>query len=104
MTPDVPYLITDPLPAIFSSQLFHHTKPINFLSNSLPRLDSICWGKAADSFDNLAELAEEALNKQYDQDIKYFYLEKRERTRSERMSNKSNDCNMNMVGQPFSKD
>jgi hypothetical protein len=72
---DVPYSITEPLPPIFISQLLHHTKPIRFLSRSLPKLDSICWGKLNDTFEDLADQAEEALNDQYDREIRYFYLD-----------------------------
>ena len=92
---DVPYSITEPLPPIFSLQLFHHSKPIRFLSRSLPSLDSICWGKMNDTLEDLAEQAEEALNEQYDRGLREFYLDDRERVKNERLNSLSFDLNMN---------
>ena len=46
--PDIPYQITTPLPPIFNSMLCHKSKPIRFLSKSLPSLDCICWVKPPD--------------------------------------------------------
>ena len=66
---DEPYSITKPLPPIFSSQLFHHSKAIRFMSISLPSLDSICWGEINDTLEDLADQAEEALNEQYDENM-----------------------------------
>ena len=40
---DIPYHISYPLPPIFSSNLFHRTPPIKFLSSSLPNLNTILW-------------------------------------------------------------
>ena len=93
---DVPYSINEPLPPIFSSQLFHHSKPIRFLSRSLPSLDSICWGEMNDTLEDLADQAEEALNEQYDREIKDFYLDERERVKTERLNSLNFDLNMNM--------
>ena len=78
--PEIPYKITDPLPPIFSSQFCHKSRPIH-LSDSLPNLDSICWSKPDEDF--LAE-AEEALNEQYDKEIRDFYWDERERVRNGR--------------------
>ena len=84
--PDMPYEITLPLPPIFNSQLFHHTKPINFLARSLPSLDSICWGPRIE--DNLTDQVEEALAEMYDREIDEFYLSERERSRATRNKTK----------------
>ena len=40
---DIPYKITSPLPPIFNSQLCHLSKPIPYLSNSLPNLSILNW-------------------------------------------------------------
>ena len=53
--PDIPYLITDPLPPIFSMQLCHRSCPIHFLSRSMPRLDSILWCPPDDEILDAAE-------------------------------------------------
>ena len=79
--PDVPYQITSPLPPIFNSQLRYFTKPITFLSKSLPSLDAICWASPSDSEDDIDEL----LSEQYDQDVKDFYTLERERVRREHL-------------------
>ena len=81
--PDIPYLITSALPPIFSSQLCHRTPKINFLSSSVPNLDSICWIKNDDDDPYLDE-AEEFLSEQYDREISNFYLEKQEQARVNR--------------------
>ena len=36
--PDIPYKLTDPLPPIFSMELRHKSRPIHFLSRSIPNL------------------------------------------------------------------
>ena len=77
--PDIPYLINCPLPPIFGSQLLHHTKPIKFISRSLPSLDSICWGVPSDS---LEDKIDEMLSDQYDQQVKDFYIIERERVQA----------------------
>ena len=83
--PDIPYKITVPLPPIFSSQLCHKSRPIH-LSDSLPSLDSICWSKPDGNF---LDEAEEALNEQYDKEIREFYLDERDRVRAARNDSKS---------------
>ena len=40
---DIPYKVTDPLPPIFSMQLRHKSRPIKFLSRSIPNFNSILW-------------------------------------------------------------
>ena len=40
---DIPYKVTDPLPPIFSMELRHKSKPIKFLSRSIPNFNSILW-------------------------------------------------------------
>ena len=76
--PDVPYLVTDPLPAIFSSQLCYKSRPIHFLSRSMPNLNSILWCPPDDEY---LDAAEEFLAEQYDREIQEFYLEAREQAR-----------------------
>ena len=78
--PDIPYQINSPLPPIFRSTLFHQTPRISFMSNSLPSLEAICWGKIDDD-EQLRDLAEEALADQYDRQVTEFYLSERERVR-----------------------
>ena len=72
--PEIPYLVTDPLPPIFSSQLCFKSRPIHFLSRSLPNLSSILWCPS----DNEAE---EFLSEQYDREIQEFYLDAQEQAR-----------------------
>ena len=69
--PDIPCLITDPMPPIFSMPLCHRSRPIHFLSRSLPRLDSIMW----------CPPDEEYLSEQYDREIEDFYLQAQEQAR-----------------------
>ena len=77
--PEMPYKITSPLPPIFNSQLLYKTKPLKFLSKSLPSLDVICWASPTDSEDDLDEL----LSDMYDQQVEDFYISERERLRAE---------------------
>ena len=72
-TLDVPYLVTEPLPPIFGSQLLQKSK-IQQLSRSLPNLSTLVWAKVTED-DLILEAAEEALNKQYDDRIEQFYEE-----------------------------
>ena len=80
--PDIPYQITLPLPPMFNSQLFYHTKPVKFLSRSLPRLDSICWGPKID--DGIEEQIADAEAEMYDREIEEYYDSERERVQAER--------------------
>ena len=73
---DIPYLVTDPLPPIFSMELRYKTKPIHFLSKSIPNLDSILWCPPDDEY---LDEAEEYLCQQYDREVKEFYIEAREK-------------------------
>ena len=66
------------------------------MSISLPSLDSICWGEINDTLEDLADQAEEALNDQYDRDIRDFYLDERERVKTEWLNSPNFDLNMNM--------
>ena len=70
-SPDVPYLITEPLPPIFGSQLLQKTK-IQHISRSLPNLASFMWVKVSDD-DLILDAAEEALNEQFDREVENFY-------------------------------
>ena len=78
---DIPYKVTDPLPPIFSSQLCHFSKPINFFSNSLPNLNTITWVKVSEE-DELRDEAEQALCDLYDRDLELYYREAAERSRA----------------------
>jgi hypothetical protein len=73
--PDIPYLVTDPLPPIFSMELCHKSRPIHFLSRSIPNLNSILW---CPPDDEVANSAEEFLAEQYDREFKEFYIEARQ--------------------------
>ena len=86
----MPYQITSPLPPIFNSQLRYHTKPIKFLSKSLPSLDAICWASPSDSEDDLDEL----LSEQYDQYVKDFYRIEQERVRAEHLEVNNNNTEL----------
>jgi aminoglycoside phosphotransferase len=77
--PDVPYLITDPLPPIFSMELRYKSRPINFLSRSLPNLNSFHWCPPDDDF---VDAAEEYLADQYDREIQEFYSDAQEQARA----------------------
>jgi hypothetical protein len=70
-----------PLPPIFSSNLCHLTPKINFLSNSLPNLDTILW---VEPDTNYQDESEEAFNDQYDRQIDDFYRTEQERIRAQR--------------------
>ena len=76
--PDVLYLVTDPLPPIFSSQLCYKSRTIHFLSRSMPKLNSILWCPPEDGY---LDSAEEFPAEQYDREIQEFYLEAREQAR-----------------------
>ena len=76
--PEVPYLVTDPLPPIFSSQLCYRSRPIHFLSRSLPKLNRILWCPPDDDY---IDEAEEFLAEQYDREIRDFYLDAQEQAR-----------------------
>ena len=56
-------------------QLCHRSRPIHFLSRSLPRLDSILW---CPPDDEILDAAEEYLSEQYDREIEDFYLQAQE--------------------------
>jgi hypothetical protein len=75
---DIPYKVTDPLPPIFSMQLCHKSRPIKFLSRSIPNFNSILWCPPDD--DQIDEI-EEFLADQYDREIEEFYLDAREEAR-----------------------
>ena len=72
--PEVPYLVTTSLPPIFGSQLCRISKPINYLSRSLPDMDTLSWVKVTEE-DNVLNAAEEALNEQYDKEVEDYYKE-----------------------------
>ena len=71
-TPDVPYLISEPLPPIFGSQLCKRSKIIQHLSMSHPDLSIMRWVKFTEE-EIIADKAEQALNEQYDREISDFY-------------------------------
>ena len=75
---EIPYKVTDQLPPIFSSQLCHQSRPI-YLSNSVPKLESICWSKPSEHF---IDEAEEALGEQYDRQVKEYYIDAKDRARA----------------------
>ena len=67
---DVPYLVTDPLPPIFGSELCYRSKPIPYISRSLPNLSTLSWVRVTED-DYMVEAAEQALNELFDhQDAK----------------------------------
>ena len=72
---EIPYLVTTSLPPIFGSQLCKMTKPINFLSKSLPDISTLRWVMVTEE-DRVMNAAEEALNQQYDRQVEEFYREK----------------------------
>ena len=65
---DIPYLVTSPLPPIFSSELCFNSPPFN-LNNSLPNLSTIGCCQPETGF---TEKAEEAVDEQYDTHIHEF--------------------------------
>ena len=69
---EIPYLVTSSLPPIFGSQLCQITKPINYLSRSLPDMSTLNWVKITEE-DSVMNAAEEALNEQYDRHVEEFY-------------------------------
>ena len=75
---DIPYKVSDPLPPIFNMELCYKSKPIKFLSRSLPNFNSFLWCPPDDDF---SEAADEFLADQYNREIKEFYLDAREEAR-----------------------
>ena len=73
-TSDVPFLISEPLPPIFGSQLCKISKTINHLSSSLPDLSTLTWVKFTEE-EIIADEAEQALNAQHDREVSDFYKE-----------------------------
>ena len=73
-TPDVPFLISEPLPPIFGSQLCKISKTIHHLSSSLPDLSTLTWVKFTEE-EIIADEAEQALNAQHDREVSDFYEE-----------------------------
>ena len=69
---DVPYLVTDPLPPIFGSALCHRSKPIPYISRSLPNLSTLSWVRVTED-DVMVEAAEQALNELFDHQVNEFY-------------------------------
>jgi hypothetical protein len=56
-------------------QLCHRSRPIHFLSRSIPNLNSILW---CPPDDEALDAAEEYLSEQYDREIEEFYLQARD--------------------------
>ena len=83
-TIDTPYLVTDPLPNIFSSKLCWDTKS-HFLSNSVPNLEQVKWVTTGED-DDLCEKAEQALSDVYDIKVATFYEEARLEAATARMN------------------
>ena len=73
-TPDVPFLISEPLPPIFGSQLCKISKTLHHLSSSLPDLSTLTWVKFTEE-EIIADKAEQALNAQHDRVVSDFYKE-----------------------------
>ena len=92
--PDIPSDIMSPLLPIFSSQLCQITPKLRFLSRSAFHLDTICWVKPDDTYQ---EEAEEALNQQYDRKIEEFYLSEKERVRLSRISDLKGNLILNIT-------
>jgi hypothetical protein len=80
---DIPYYVTSPRPPIFSSQLFHHSKSIHFLSNSLPNLSTISWVRVTEE-DAIPDEAEQALCDQYDRQVRAYYDDARDKAEAVR--------------------
>ena len=51
----------------------------------MPSLDTICWVQQISDDEKLRDEAEEALAEHYDDQIKQFYLEERERVGAEKL-------------------
>ena len=83
-TLDTPYLITDPLPPIFGSQLCRKSKSV-FLRKSLPNLSFLSWVSISEE-DIIRDQAEEALNYLYDLEVENFYKEARDKADRNRSS------------------
>lgn len=69
---DVPYMVTDPLPPIFGSELCYRSKPIPYISRSLPNLSTLSWVRVTED-DYMVEAAEQALNELFDHQVNDFY-------------------------------
>ena len=76
---DIPYEVTAPLPPIFGSQLCRKSKPILFMSRSVPNLSTLSWVTITEE-EMLMDEAEQALNEQYDRQIDEFYKDAKNRT------------------------
>ena len=78
--PDIPYIITSPLPPIFNSHLCHQSKRLH-LSNSLPNLHTIGWITVVPE-DKIRDEAEQALSDQYDRQVRDFYDEAKDQAKA----------------------
>ena len=77
-SPDLPYLVTEPLPPIFGSQLVQKSK-IQHMTRSMPDLATVNWIEVTEE-DSILEAAEEALNEQYDRKVERFYKDSKVKT------------------------
>ena len=77
-SPDLPYLVTEPLPPIFGSQLVQKSK-IQHMTRSMPDLATVNWIEVTEE-DSILEAAEEALNEQYDRQVERFYKDAKAKT------------------------
>ena len=71
-TIDTPYEVTAPLPPIFGSQLCHKSKPILFMTRSVPNLATLSWVRRTEE-ETMRDEAEQALNEQFDRQISDYY-------------------------------
>ena len=71
-TIDTPYEVTAPLPPIFGSQLCHKSKPILFMTRSVPNLATLSWVRKTEE-ETMIDEAEQALSEQFDRQISEYY-------------------------------
>ena len=75
---DLPYMVTEPLPPIFGSQLCYRSKPIPYIAKSLPNLSTLSWVRVTEE-DFMVDAAEQAINELYDNEVNEFYKDAKEK-------------------------
>ena len=75
---DLPYMVTEPLPPIFGPHLCYRSKPIPYIAKSLPNLSTLSWARVTEE-DIMVDEAEQAINELYDNQVKEFYKDAKEK-------------------------
>ena len=104
MNPGNPYAITKQLLPIFRSKLCFPSPRKKYLTRSLPNLDTVQWVHTTED-ERICDEAKDALAEHYDNQVKQFYLDRKERvgtgeiemSRPQVIRDRSVDMNTNCV-------